>query len=145
MIFQLNRSDSDSSVRRNKKPFQRNAVERRSVRLKKMHPTLAKSHSLTSFDRLRSVTSIDLELDRLAYQARLSQLNDEITRLKEIKKKFEEAKSKGENEPSWFTDNEQLQLFMAEADKAVSQDDLLFNGVLFSFVLKSCFKNSFIV
>jgi protein KIBRA len=86
-----------------------------------MHPTLAKAHSLSSFDRLRSVTSIDLELDLQAYQARLSQLNDEITRLKEIKKKFEEAKLKGDSEPSWFTDNEQLQLFMAEADKAVSR------------------------
>ena len=117
--FQLNRSDSDSSVR-NKKPFQRNAAERRSVRFRNMLPLLGKSHSLTSFDRLRSVTSIDLELDLHAYQARLSQLNDEISRLKEIKKKFEEAKMKGENEPNWFTDNEQLQHFMAEADKAVS-------------------------
>ncbi len=40
-------------------------------------------------------TSIDLELDLQASEAKLLQLNDDITRLRQIKRKMEEAKTKG--------------------------------------------------
>ena len=40
-------------------------------------------------------TSIDLELDLAAQQSKLTVLNEEIDRLRQIKSKMEEAKDKG--------------------------------------------------
>ena len=40
-------------------------------------------------------TSFDMELDLQASQTKLSHLNDENTRLRELKKRLEEAKARG--------------------------------------------------
>lgn len=64
---------------------------------------LNKSKSMSSVDWLKKPgTSIDLELDLQASQAKLSQLSDEINRLKQLKQKFEEAKSKGTFTTGWI-------------------------------------------
>lgn len=42
-------------------------------------------------------TSLDMELDLQASQTRLSNLKDENLRLRELKKKIEEAKARGKN------------------------------------------------
>lgn len=42
-------------------------------------------------------TSLDMELDLQASQTRLSNLKDENLRLRELKKKIEEAKARGRN------------------------------------------------
>ncbi|KAI0226899.1 Protein kibra [Lamellibrachia satsuma] len=117
----LNRSDSDSSVKYRRGPFQRSAIERRSLRFKK----LSTSRSLTPADcSTVSRTSIDLELDFQASQTRLSQLNDEIAHLKDLKRRFEEMKARGDGEPpEWFTENEKLQHFLTEADKLLARHE----------------------
>ena len=66
-------------------------------------------------------TSIDLELDLQASETRLYQQQEEITRLKQLKMRLEKAKEQGDVEPSWLTQNEQLQQFLAQADKLVSR------------------------
>ena len=55
----------------------------------------SKSKSLSCVSRPQLRTSLDLELDLQASQTRLHQQQEEICRLKTLKKKFEEAKEKG--------------------------------------------------
>merc|ERR1719273_1665524 len=55
-------------------------------------------------------TPLDLELDLAAQQSKLKILQDEIDRLKVIKSKMEEAKSKGNKEiPDWLQEDEPFQ------------------------------------
>lgn len=109
-VCKLNRSDSDSSMPHYKKgPFQRHAMERRSLRLKK---------NAGPGGKLPVRTSIDLELDLQASQTKLTYLQDEIHRLRELKNMLESAKAKGETEPPvWLTDDEQFQKLLTEADR----------------------------
>ena len=59
-------------------------------------------------------TSIDLELDLAAQQSKLTVLNEEIDRLRQIKSKMEEAKDKGGSElPAWFHEDEKFQALLA--------------------------------
>ncbi|XP_067663170.1 protein WWC2-like isoform X2 [Haliotis asinina] len=110
-VCKLNRSDSDSSMPLYKRgPFQRNALERRSLRWK--------GKSSSSSAHLNPRTSLDLELDLQASHVKLSHLNDEITRLKELKRLMEDAKSKGATElPNWLSDDDQLQKLLSDAEK----------------------------
>ncbi|ELT89303.1 hypothetical protein CAPTEDRAFT_225766 [Capitella teleta] len=115
-VCKLTRSDSDSSVSTNKRnvgSFQRNTIDRRSVRLKK-----PQRHSLSpsALDPRVARTSIDLELDLKASEVKLSQLNEDISRLEELKVKLEHAKNTGQMEPDWLCNNEQLQHFLAQTD-----------------------------
>uniref|UniRef100_A0A2C9KVU9 Uncharacterized protein n=1 Tax=Biomphalaria glabrata TaxID=6526 RepID=A0A2C9KVU9_BIOGL len=65
-------------------------------------------------------TSLDLELDLQAFHTKLSHLNDEITRLKELKRTLEETKSKGEGDlPDWLSENEKFHRLLAMAEKMV--------------------------
>uniref|UniRef100_A0A4W3GHK2 WW and C2 domain containing 1 n=1 Tax=Callorhinchus milii TaxID=7868 RepID=A0A4W3GHK2_CALMI len=90
-ICRLNRSDSDSSALSKRSPFDRNAMERRSLRKK-----------LPSFRRVGSErmmrTSLDLELDLQASRTRQSRLTQELDVLRELKQHLDEAKAKGETE-----------------------------------------------
>ncbi|XP_041357146.1 protein WWC2-like [Gigantopelta aegis] len=119
-VCKLNRSDSDGSMPLYKRgPFQRNTRERTSLRWKN------KTCGAASSGHLPIRTSLDLELDLQASHTKLSHLNDEITRLKELKRHMEEAKSKGTTElPSWITDDDQLQKFLSEAEKLTQKQNI---------------------
>ena len=59
-------------------------------------------------------TSIDLELDLAAQQSKLTVLNEEIERLRQIKSKMEEARDNGNSElPAWFHEDEKFQALLA--------------------------------
>ena len=76
--------------------------------------------SLACLDQRPVRTSLDLELDFQASRTKLTQLQEEILRLREIKHRMEEARARGDMElPNWVTDNEQIQQFLVEADKLV--------------------------
>lgn len=47
-------------------------------------------------------TSIDLELDLRALKTKLLQLNDDLTRLREIKRLYEEVINKGKDVELYF-------------------------------------------
>ncbi|KAH3834003.1 protein KIBRA-like isoform X2 [Dreissena polymorpha] len=113
-VCKLNRSDSDSSMPLYKRgPFQRNTVQRRSHRWKRNPSTLG-----VRGGKVVTRTSLDMELDLQAYQTRLSNQQDEITRLRELKKQIEESKSRGETEfPTWLSDDEHFLSLLSEADK----------------------------
>lgn len=112
-VCKLNRSDSDSSMPLYKRgPFQRNSLERRSLRWKRFPSSLGFRGG-----KVVTRTSFDMELDLQASQMKLSHLNDENSRLREIKQRVEEAKARGETWPAWLADDEHFQNLLTEADK----------------------------
>lgn len=127
-FFQLNRSDSDSAMSLHKRlAFQRTMLERRSLRVpgvvnnsihlsSRQQPPKSPSKSPKSKSKVPSVqTPLDLQLDLAAQQTKLLLLNDEIHRLRDIKKKMEECKHKGSKEvPTWLQESEQLQNMMSK-------------------------------
>lgn len=117
-VCRLNRSDSDSAMSNFKKgPFQRNSLDRRSMRWKR-----STVHGIRG-EKLPLRTSIDLELDLQASKTKFTQLHDEIKRLRELHLLLENAKAKGEVEiPSWLADNEQFQKLLTEADRMAHKD-----------------------
>ncbi|CAL1271093.1 unnamed protein product [Larinioides sclopetarius] len=123
-ICRLNRSDSDSSMPlyRRGGPFQRNSLERRSLRWKKP-PVACSKHRTSNYVKSNTVrTSLDLALDLQAFQRRLSQQQEEINRLKELKRRLEESKTKGECDvPQWVSENESLQQILAGVSKGVTK------------------------
>uniref|UniRef100_A0A8C8REB3 WW and C2 domain containing 1 n=1 Tax=Pelusios castaneus TaxID=367368 RepID=A0A8C8REB3_9SAUR len=110
-VCRLNRSDSDSSTLSKKPPFVRNAMERRSVRMKRP--------SVKSFGAERLIrTSLDLELDLQASRTWHNQLVQEISVLKELKEQLEQAQSQGEKElPQWLKDDERFRLWLRLVEK----------------------------
>ncbi|XP_053398838.1 protein KIBRA-like isoform X2 [Mercenaria mercenaria] len=113
-ICKLNRSDSDSSMPLYKRgPFQRNSLQRRSLRWKRTPSSVGLRGG-----KVVTRTSLDMELDLQASQTRLLHLNDENSRLRELTKKIEEARARGETElPAWLSDDEHFQSLLSEADK----------------------------
>lgn len=118
----LNRSDSDSAMplyRRGGDPFQRNAVERRSLRFRKQSGSMlalssSKSHSHVS---VTARTSLDLELDLHAQHTRLDLLNSELNRLRALKQRLEAAKEQGDTElATWVLEDQQFQNLVSEAE-----------------------------
>uniref|UniRef100_A0A8C0GZZ9 Uncharacterized protein n=1 Tax=Chelonoidis abingdonii TaxID=106734 RepID=A0A8C0GZZ9_CHEAB len=110
-ICRLNRSDSDSSTLSKKPPFVRNAMERRSVRMKR---PLVKSFGAERLIR----TSLDLELDLQASRTWHNQLVQEISVLKELKEQLEQAQGQGEKElPQWVKDDERFRLWLRHVEK----------------------------
>ncbi|XP_064482085.1 protein kibra-like [Ornithodoros turicata] len=128
-ICRLNRSDSDSAVPLYRKtvPFQRNSVERRSLRWKK--PPVCAQHrqqgawaSNTGTGSHGTRTSLDLALDLQASHTRLNILQEDLGRLREIKRRLEETKARGETEmPAWLAENKQLQQILIAADKEAAR------------------------
>merc|ERR1719278_1202488 len=112
----LNRSDSDSAMPLYRRvPFQRTSKERRSLHV----PTKAQPRPgrLPAPDLPNTKTSIDLELDLAAQQSKLTVLNEEIERLRQIKSKMEEARDKGGSElPAWFHQDEKFQALLASLE-----------------------------
>ncbi|XP_072371939.1 protein WWC2-like isoform X2 [Scyliorhinus torazame] len=117
-ICRLNRSDSDSSTLAKRSPFVRNAMERRSLRVKR---TLCQSAvRRTAEHPIR--TSLDLELDLQASLTWHSRLNDELQVLRELKNRLEEVKAKGETElPSWVLGDDRFQKLLKQAEKQAEQ------------------------
>ncbi|XP_065284096.2 protein kibra isoform X1 [Dermacentor albipictus] len=116
----LNRSDSDSAMPLYRKsgPFQRNAMERRSLRCKKSMAQGGKTASHASGAR----TSLDLALDLQASQTRLQLLQQDLARLREMKRRLEDTKARGETEiPAWLADDERLRQVLAAADRQASR------------------------
>lgn len=120
-MLQLNRSDSDSSMPlyRRGGPFQRNSVERRSLRWRRPLSALScktaskKSTNLPPTAR----TSLDLELDLQAQHARLNNLQDELSRLRELKQRLEQAREKGDTDfATWLLEDHKFQNLMAQAE-----------------------------
>uniref|UniRef100_A0A8C6VFC2 WW and C2 domain containing 1 n=1 Tax=Naja naja TaxID=35670 RepID=A0A8C6VFC2_NAJNA len=113
-VCRLNRSDSDSSTLSKKPPFVRNAVERRSVRMKRS--------SVKTLGPERLIrTSLDLELDLQASKTWHSQLLQEISVLKQLKEQLEQAQSQGEKElPRCLDENEQFRMLMRLVEKKAS-------------------------
>ncbi|OXB61265.1 hypothetical protein ASZ78_004750 [Callipepla squamata] len=115
--FQLNRSDSDSSTLSKKTPFVRNAMERRSVRVKR--PSI----KCVGTERLIR-TSLDLELDLQASKTWHDRLVQEISVLRELKEQLEQAQSQGEKElPQWVKDDERFRLLLRLVEKRVERTE----------------------
>ncbi|KAJ7409799.1 WW and C2 domain containing 1 [Willisornis vidua] len=116
-VCRLNRSDSDSSTLSKKPPFVRNAMERRSVRVKRP--------SIKSFGTERLIrTSLDLELDLQASKTWHDQLVQEISVLRELKEQLEQAQSQGEKElPQWVKDDERFRLLLRLVEKRVQKTE----------------------
>ena len=144
-ICRLNRSDSDSSMPLYRRgPFQRNAIERRSLRwraaplaasaaalssmggaatsvISEMAGAAGRDSSRTSRHRksrsqvapLPPRTSVDLELDLLAQQKRLQELQEELAKLRELKKRLEDARYHGNQDiPVWLSEDDRLQALL---------------------------------
>ncbi|KAH0629675.1 hypothetical protein JD844_011930 [Phrynosoma platyrhinos] len=114
-ICRLNRSDSDSSTLSKKPPFVRNAVERRSVRMKRS--------SVKSIGPERLIrTSLDLELDLQASKTWHTQLVQEISVLKQLKEQLEQAQSQGQKElPRCIHEDERFRILMRLVEKQVEK------------------------
>ncbi|KFM11888.1 Protein KIBRA, partial [Aptenodytes forsteri] len=121
-VCRLNRSDSDSSTLSKKPPFVRNAMERQSVRVKRV-----KTSPLTfkSFGTERLIrTSLDLELDLQASKTWHDRLVQEISVLRELKEQLEQAQSQGEKElPQWVKEDERFRLLLRLVEKRVEKTE----------------------
>ncbi|XP_058444805.1 protein kibra [Malaya genurostris] len=122
-ICRLNRSDSDSAMHFNNPvtphPFRRGAVERRSLRYHnrtpkvyhKMHPAVPR-------------TSLDLELDLQAQQSKLETLTDEISRLRDLKKRLELARDNNDVKvANWALENEDFLKLIKNAGSATTPEE----------------------
>lgn len=118
-ICKLNRSDSDSSMPlyRRGGPFQRNSVERRSLRRRQSGSMAALTKVRHSQLPITARTSLDLELDLQAQHTRLHTLNTELSRLRELKQRLETAKEQGDIElATWVLEDQQFQNLVAQAE-----------------------------
>nr|SVE92220.1 EOG090X00VK [Megafenestra aurita] len=146
-ICRLNRSDSDSSMPLYRRgPFQRNSVERRSLRWR-ASSLAASAAALSSFGEagpsrevaitpdapaktsrhrksrahpapLPPRTSVDLELDLLAQNKRLQELQEELSKLRELKRRLEDARYLGNQDiPAWLSEDDRLQALLEHAEK----------------------------
>ena len=99
-------------------PFQRNSVERRSLRWRR--PSSALSYKITkkSSHLLPTArTSLDLELDLQAQHAKLNNLQDEISRLRELKQRLEQARERGDTDlATWLLEDQKFQNLIAQAE-----------------------------
>jgi len=141
-ICRLNRSDSDSSMPLYRRgPFQRGSVERRSLRWR-ASSLAASAAALSSYGEVSTVretatsteapnkstrhrksrshhvplpprTSVDLELDLMAQNKRLQELQEELTKLRELKRRLEDARYLGNQDlPSWLSEDDRLQALL---------------------------------
>lgn len=128
-ICKLNRSDSDSAMplyRRGSKPFERHAVERRSLRYRRPSCSMAQLSTSKSQSHIpqNPRTSIDLELDLQAQHTRLETLTSEVLRLRELKQRLEVAKEQGNTEfAAFMLENQQFQSLVAEAERTTKTQE----------------------
>lgn len=147
------RSDSDSAMHFNittavasqpqPHPFRRGAVERRSLRYHGKVPRLVSASEFNSCSKMAKIlffsistevpgipprTSLDLELDLKAQQSRLESLNEEITKLRELKQRLEQARDANDVQiANWALENEEFKSLVhacslnSEEDKRVQK------------------------
>lgn len=112
-VCRLNRSGSDSAMHFVNNgallhPFQRNSVERRSLRLHNRIPSTATAAANKHSNIPR--TSLDLELDYRAQHTKLETLNDELAKLRDLKQKLEMARDANDAKvAAWALENEDFQ------------------------------------
>ncbi|KAM9320742.1 protein WWC3 [Gastrophryne carolinensis] len=117
-VCRLYRSDSDSSTLPRKSPFIRNTLERRTLRYKQQA-------CQSSMAEIIARTSLDLELDLQASRTKQRQLNDEISSLKELQQRLEEAQLRGQSElPQWVLGDERFRCLLIEAERQMRQTKL---------------------
>ena len=130
-LSQLNRSDSDSAMplyRRSSymltNPFQRNSVERRSLRWRRSSASMmaasgaghGRNHSsAAACASAMPRTSLDLELDLRAQHSRLETLQDELVGLRQLKVQLEEARARGDSElAAWLLEDKHFQRLVSQ-------------------------------
>ena len=59
-------------------------------------------------------TPLDLELDLAAQRTKLDLLQSDISRLREIQAKLEDAKAQGGQDETWVQDHEYLELLLSK-------------------------------
>ncbi|XP_039294559.1 protein kibra isoform X1 [Nilaparvata lugens] len=137
-ICRLNRSDSDSSMPlyrrqgatggRGGSHFQRNSVERRSLRWRRVGGSAMACHPQASIrapkaPTMTQRTSLDLELDLQAQHSRLQALHDELARLRDLKARLEVAREKADPEvAAWVLEDTHFQNLVAQADGKSADD-----------------------
>uniref|UniRef100_A0A670IH27 WWC family member 3 n=1 Tax=Podarcis muralis TaxID=64176 RepID=A0A670IH27_PODMU len=110
-VCRLYRSDSDSSTLPRKSPFIRNTLERRTLRYKQQS-------CRSSLADLMERTSLDLELDLQASRTRQRQLNDELSILRELRQRLEDAQLRGQTDlPHWVLRDERFRNLLKEAER----------------------------
>ncbi|XP_059609935.1 protein kibra [Phlebotomus argentipes] len=125
-ICRLNRSDSDSAMHFGAAtllhPFQRNSIERRSLRFHNRLPKPVSKIHPSSIPR----TSLDLELDLQAQHTKLETLNDEISKLRDLKQRLEQARDANDAKvAAWALENEDFQKLVETADPNTPDDKKL--------------------
>ncbi|XP_053243226.1 protein WWC3 isoform X3 [Podarcis raffonei] len=114
-VCRLYRSDSDSSTLPRKSPFIRNTLERRTLRYKQQS-------CRSSLADLMERTSLDLELDLQASRTRQRQLNDELSILRELRQRLEDAQLRGQTDlPHWVLRDERFRNLLKEAERQTRQ------------------------
>ncbi|XP_060806229.1 protein kibra isoform X2 [Amyelois transitella] len=128
----LNRSESDSSMAQYARrvtglqppptagiPFDRNRCERRSLRRGRVCGGAAARRA--GGPRRSARTSLDLALDLRAQHSRLADLTADITQLRLLNKKLEEAYSRGDPVvAAWVAEDENLQRLVADPPDGAS-------------------------
>ena len=123
-------------------PFQRNSVERRSLRWRPSS-LAASAAALSSFTEVGASreavsadapkrqrksrshaaplpprTSVDLELDLLAQNKRLEELKEELEKLRDLKRRLEEARVHGTHDlPVWLSEDDRLQALLEHVSR----------------------------
>ncbi|RXM32701.1 Protein WWC3 [Acipenser ruthenus] len=114
-VCRLYRSDSDSSTLPKRSPFIRNTLERRTLRYKQQSYRSSLAEQSTR-------TSLDLELDLQASRTRQRQLNEELSSLRELRLRLEEAQGRGITElPHWVIRDERFRCLLREAERQAKQ------------------------
>lgn len=122
-VCRLNRSDSDSAMHFVNNgatllhPFQRNSVERRSLRFHNRMPKVSGSSAAANKHLNIPRTSLDLELDYRAQHTKLETLNDELAKLRDLKQKLEMARDANDAKvAAWALENEDFQRLVNSVD-----------------------------
>ncbi|KAH0624683.1 hypothetical protein JD844_032386 [Phrynosoma platyrhinos] len=114
-VCRLYRSDSDSSTLPRKSPFIRNTLERRTLRYKQQS-------CRSSLADLMERTSLDLELDLQASRTRQRHLNEELSVLRELRQRLEDAQITGQTDlPHWVLQDERFRNLLKEAERQTRQ------------------------
>ncbi|XP_062833323.1 protein WWC3 isoform X3 [Anolis carolinensis] len=114
-VCRLYRSDSDSSTLPRKSPFIRNTLERRTLRYKQQS-------CRSSLADLMERTSLDLELDLQASRTKQRHLNEELSVLRELRQRLEDAQLTGQTDlPHWVLRDERFRNLLKEAEKQTRQ------------------------
>ncbi|CAO1390749.1 unnamed protein product [Diamesa tonsa] len=127
------RSDSDSAMHFNTAiqqplPFKRGAVERRSLRY---HSKVPRSVAAKINPSIPPRTSLDLELDLKAQKSKLESLNDDITRLRELKQRLEQARDANDTKiATWAVENEEFKNMVETYNNENSVEDKKMQKIL---------------